>query len=174
MRFPYLAAAALAVVAGCSGSAQTTGDMTARDLAGAALPKTVVINEVFPHGADVLTDPDWVELKNVSDAAVDLSGYRVRDDKTSFTLPAGTTLDPGKYLVLLCDDQPDGGGAGLHLPFKLGGSDEFYLQTSDGTKVDGVLWTVDVAPTGKSYGRLPDGTGSFSALNPPRGSRNGV
>jgi len=26
----------------------------------------LVINEVNPNGADPLTDPDWVELKNIS------------------------------------------------------------------------------------------------------------
>lgn len=168
----HLAGAALLWVAACSDNTQGAVDMTARDLSAAA--KTVVINEVYPHGVDPLTDPDWAELKNVSDATVDLSGYRVRDDKTSFTLPAGTRLAPGEYLIILCDDTPDGGGAGLHAPFKLGGGDEFYLLQSDGSRVDSVLWTADQVPTGKSYGRLPDGSGSFSALNPTRGARNGV
>ncbi len=141
-----------------------------------AAPKTgVVINEVFPHGSDELTDPDWAELKNTGSTTVDLSGYRVRDDKTTATLPAGTTLAAGQYLVLYCDDVPDGGATGIiHLPFKFGGKDEFHLQSPTGTEVDSVTWTAATAPTGKSYGRLPDGSGQFAAQTPTRGTGNGV
>lgn len=179
-----LATALWACAAGCSQdpSEHLDGDTTdVTDMAAATLdlvtaPKSgVVINEVFPHGKDELTDPDWAELKNTGDTAVDLSGYRVRDDKTTATLPPGTRLEPGQYLVLLCDDAPDGGASmALHLPFKLGGSDELYLLQPDGNKVDGVSWDATSAPTGKSFGRLPDGAGQFTALTPTRGARNGT
>lgn len=141
-----------------------------------AAPKTgVVINEVFPHGTNELTDPDWAELKNNGTTTVDLSGYRVRDDKAAATLPTGTTLGAGQYLVLYCDDAPDGGAAGLiHLPFKFGGTDEFHLLLPTGTEVDSVTWTAAKAPTGKSYGRLPDGSGQFAAQTPTRGTANGI
>ena len=133
----------------------------------------VVVNEVFPHGPDELTAPDWAELKNTGDSEVDLSGYRVRDDKTSAELPAGTRLSPGAYLVIYCDDVPDGAATDtLHVPFKLGGGDEFRLLKADGTTVDSVAWQSGVVPAGKAYGRLPDGTGPFAPTNPTRGARN--
>ena len=55
----------------------------------APLP-TVAINEVDPS-------TDWIELTNTGAVAVDVSGFRVFDDKDDRTLaiPAGTTIEPG-------------------------------------------------------------------------------
>jgi len=71
------------------------GSSTAADMRIAATAGALVINEVFPHGSDELTDPDWAELKNIGATAIDLSGYQVRDDKTKATIPDGTSLSPG-------------------------------------------------------------------------------
>lgn len=150
------------------------GGMSGSDLSTAPTPG-IVINEIFPHGADELTDPDWVELKNTGDTAVDLSGYRLRDDTTTMTLPAGTTVAAGQYLIIYCDDAPDGGATDrLHAPFKLGKQDELYLLRPDGNKADGLTWDAIAVPTGKSYGRLPDGTGQFNAITPSQNKRNGT
>lgn len=133
----------------------------------------VVVNEVYPHGADPLTDPDWVELKNTGTAAVDVSGYRVRDSKTTFALPSGTVIPAGGYVVLYCDDVPDGGASDrIHLPFKLGSADQFNFLDPTGVKIDGVSWDAVTAPSGKTIGRLPDGTGLFIPLTPTRSARN--
>ena len=168
------AALSLVVIVGCSNN-----DTGANDLAVSSAsdgPKGgVVVNEVFPHGTDDVTDPDWVELKNISSATVDLSGYKVRDENTTAALPAGTSLRPGEYLIIYCDDVPDGGAAqNIHVPFKLGSKDEFYLILPSGDKADGIAWAKDSIPTDKSYGRLPDGTGGFNLLKPTKGARNGV
>lgn len=175
-RIVPLSAAALVCAVGCAKPGTDLDDdgMALPDQ-GKALKGSVVINELFPHGSDVLSDPDWVELKNIGDAAADLSGYRVRDDKTAASLPAGTQLPPGGYLILYCDDAKDGGASErIHLPFKLGSSDEFYLLLPDGNQVDAVTWDAASVPAGKAFGRLPDGHGSFGAVAPTRGSRNGV
>ena len=135
--------------------------------------RSVVINEVYPHGADPVSDPDWVELKNPTDGTADLSGFVVRDSKTPFSLPAGTTIPAGGYLVVFCDDSPVGAPADrIHLPFKLGGADSFSLLDAAATPISTATWDAVSAPTGKSYGRLPDGTGLFMALTPTRGARN--
>ena len=42
---------------------------------------------IYASGGDPLGDPDWIELKNLADQPADLSGFRLRDDKTLFTLP---------------------------------------------------------------------------------------
>ncbi len=174
MKRAYLSTAVISFLcaAGCSDGKTDSVD-AGQDLAAVITTAQVVINEVFPHGADELTDPDWAELKNTGTTTVDLSGYRVRDDKTSATLPAGTTIAAGAYLVIYTDDVPDGSATDrLHVPFKLGGTDEFYLLSADGNKVDGVTWDATAVPQGKSYGRLPDGTGKFNAITPSRGARN--
>lgn len=48
---------------------------------------------------------DWIELYNAGNATLDLSGWALKDDKPfhRFTIPNGTTLAPGQYLVLVSD-----------------------------------------------------------------------
>lgn len=154
----------LALTAACGDG---TGGMTGFN--------SVVVNEVFPNGTAV-TDPDWAELKNTGDSDADLSGWKVRDSNTGnlFTLPAGTVVAAGKYLIIYCDDQEPGGVAGgVHVPWKLSASngDQFHLVGKDGLEVDAVTFGADV-PADKSWGRLPDGTGGFVRTTPTRNALN--
>lgn len=159
--------------AGCAEQSSAADGSTVADMKAAATAGKLVVNEVFAHGSDELTDPDWAELKNIGETELDLSGYQVRDDKTKATLPDGTSLAPGKYLVIYCDDVPDGGATErMHVPFKLGSDDEFYVLDPSGNRIDGATWDATTAPSGKSYGRLPDGTGQFTALTPTAAARN--
>jgi hypothetical protein len=154
-------------VSACTGSNQSALDMDA------SAKGFVVVNEVYSSGNDALSDPDWVELKTVGTAPIDLSAYRVRDEKTTAPLPSGTVIEPGKYLLIYCDDLPDGGASDrIHVPFKLGAQDAFSLLAGDGTTIDGVTWDTTMSSAGKSYGRLPDGTGQFLLLTPTQGVRN--
>lgn len=65
----------------------------------------VVINEINYNAADDADPGDWVELHNPTFTTVDLSGWTFRDesDEHIFTLPAGTRLARGGYLVLCSD-----------------------------------------------------------------------
>ncbi|MEM1270586.1 MAG: lamin tail domain-containing protein [Bacteroidota bacterium] len=69
-----------------------------------ALPATaqVVINEVNYNSAPTFAPNDWVELHNVGSGDLDVSGYTFRDgdDTNGVTVPAGTTLEAGGFLVL--------------------------------------------------------------------------
>jgi len=79
----------------------------------------VVINEIMYNAAKTGKAPvdgnattetkaqtagggDWVELKNVAGDAIDISKWTFMDSKddNAFTLPSGTQLQPGEYLVL--------------------------------------------------------------------------
>ena len=137
----------------------------------------LVINEVFPHGSDVNTDPDFIELYNRGSGQVNLRGYKVRDNNTIWaTLPEDAVIASGAYLVINCDGLTMGGLPGPHVPFKLGGSgDEVHLASPDGTEIDSAVWgtmTIEV-PKGQSLGRNPDQTGSFAVLSKPsRGKPN--
>ncbi len=137
----------------------------------------LVINEVFPHGSDVNTDPDFIELYNRGSGQVNLRGYKVRDHNTIWaTLPEDAVIASGAYLVINCDGLTMGGLPGPHVPFKLGGSgDEVHLASPDGTEIDSAVWgtmTIEV-PKGQSLGRNPDQTGSFAVLSKPsRGKPN--
>jgi len=166
-----ICAVLLFLAAGCSSSAAKTDGAVAP-------PKTVVINEMFPHG-NKMGDPDWVELKNVTTAAIDLTGYQVRDEKLADLqpIPDGTTIPAGGYLIINCLGTPDAGIPvgleGVVVPFKLSGKsgDEFHLVGTNAMDVDETVFGVDV-PDDKSWGRLPDGTGIFIRTTPTKGLPN--
>jgi methionine-rich copper-binding protein CopC len=112
----------------------------------------VVINEVAAEG-----DPaDWIELYNADAVAVDLAGWRLRDDDEAhgYDLPAGTTLEPGAYLVV------ERGDAGFD--FGLGGADAALLYDAAGRLADATVWLEGESPVDGSWGRFPNGTGDFS------------
>ncbi|WP_421889819.1 CotH kinase family protein [Marinoscillum sp.] len=65
----------------------------------------IVINEINYKSGENLDTEDWVELHNPNNAAMDLSGWVFKDgdDENSFTIPDGTVIDAGGYLVIAKD-----------------------------------------------------------------------
>ncbi|WP_368861913.1 lamin tail domain-containing protein [Frankia gtarii] len=122
-------------------------------------PADVRINEVESSGG---SPGDWVELANIGSAAVDISGWVVKDNDDShvFTVASGTSLAAGGHLVLDVDPV-----------FGLGSSDSVRLYQPGGTTlVDSYTWTSHASTT---YGRCPDGTGSFTTTaSSTRGAAN--
>ena len=108
----------------------------------------VVVNEVESNGG---TPGDWIELYNRGTTAVDISGFVVKDndDSRTTTLPAGTTIAAGGFLVI----------EEAQLGFGLGAADAARLFDPAGVLVDAYTWTAHATTT---YGRCPDGTGPFS------------
>ncbi len=126
----------------------------------AAIPRVraqVVINEVMAQNSNTITDPDygesadWVELYNSGANDVDLGGFYITDKLTSpdkYSLPQGTVIAAGGYLLIWCDDQD----SGLHTNFKLSADGEnVALFTPQQELVDSL--TFDVQLTDVSYGR---------------------
>jgi hypothetical protein len=108
-----------------------------------------VINEVSS------SDSDPIELKNISNSAVELSGWKLSDKRGAeaadlYTLYEGAKIAAGSYIVLNKND---------HFSFGLGGADAVALYSPEGL-VDFVDWTMGQAKT--SYCRLPDGEGDFA------------
>ena len=64
----------------------------------------VVINEALPAVGGDDAGFEWVELRNNDSVTVDLSGWMIEGGTSSFSnagmLPPGTTLGPGRYLVV--------------------------------------------------------------------------
>lgn len=118
------------------------------------------INEVE---SNLGTPGDWVELLNTSNAAVDISGYVFRDnnDAAGYVLPIGSVIPANGYLVL----------EEAQFGFGLGGGDAARLFGPGGaTLVDSYTWTEHATVT---YGRCPDGTGSFTTTSAPtKGAAN--
>jgi len=136
----------------------------------------ITFNEIMAKNVAVIADPqgeydDWIELKNITDAAIDLSGMYLSDSPNhplKWSFPEGTLIGPGEYLLVWADED-DGDEPGLHASFKLSAGGE-------------ALWLFDKIENGhalldsvvfgslagdQSCGRYPDGTGAAQVLSVP-------
>ncbi len=116
--------------------------------------------------------PDWIEVYNPTQAAVDLSGFGLSDDAQKplkWTFPQGTVLQPGEYLVVYCDGVSDLTGkyeGELHAAFGLSSSGESaVLSNASGRVIDSVDF--GAIPGDSSYARGADGTWSVTAKPTP-------
>lgn len=116
---------------------------------------------------------NWVELKNVSDTDVSLSGYALQKKlgkkESSFPLPA-RTLKPGEFITFRLAGKKANPGNPLDATVKLGDAETIIL-TKDGKFVDGVC----AKPTtiGGSVGRSEGRKGFFFYSSPTRNAENG-
>lgn len=86
----------------------------------------VRINEVMSSNSSALSDtsggyPDWIELYNASDKAIDLSDWVLEDKqsrKTYFAFPKGTVLQADDYILVYATGRLSEEGE-LTAPFKL-------------------------------------------------------
>ena len=135
----------------------------------------IVMNEFMSHNDLAWPGPneeypDWIELYNSGNVAVDIAGWSLTDDLEDLTQsiipdtdPELTTIQPGEYLVLICNSTPELGV--LQLGFKLGDDEDFALVAPDGVTI------VDQHNTGAladdvSEGRVPDGSDNWEILDP--------
>jgi hypothetical protein len=137
----------------------------------------VAINEVMAANSSFVMDPqgqydDWIELRNLSNAPLDIGGMYLTDDvnvPTKWRIPtnikAVTTLPAGGFQVIWADAHTT--DPGLHASFRLDADgDAIYLFASDGnTPVDSVEFGGQLPNI--SYGRYPDGTGEWQFLTAP-------
>ncbi len=171
---------AVFLVTGCSEDNNSTGPDDGEVI--------LYINEFMSHNemsyaGDYDEYPDWIELYNAGDNAVDIAGWYLTDDLEDLTQsmipdtnPGLTTIQPGGYLVLIADSQANPGV--LHLAFKLSDDEDFALVDPDGVTI------IDQHNTGVladdiSEGRLPDGGENWTYFGegyttmPTPGSSNG-
>lgn len=127
----------------------------------------LVINEAVLYNLDYYEQHhefyDWVELKNCSDAPLNLADYYLTDslkDPCQFQLPE-ITLQPDELYIVFCS-----GDSSLttrhctHAPFAVSAEGEvLYLFSSDGSLSDRMF--IHDTPYGGSYGRLSDGAGFY-------------
>lgn len=118
------------------------------------VPPAIAINEIESNGDAT----DWVEILNIGDASIDISGWTVLDsdpighaaDVTP--VAAGTILAPGALFVF---DQP------THFTFGLGKADTVSVRSAVGAVVAEQSWTDHAAGV---LGRCPNGVGEFLDL----------
>ncbi|MBU1432130.1 lamin tail domain-containing protein [Myxococcota bacterium] len=128
-----------------------------------AVELPVRLNEIMANSE---TEPDWVEIYNLSDAPVLLEGWRLSDDSAEWRLPASAALAPRGFLVLLCDGEGDGSA-----PFKLSsGGERLSLSDPQGRLVD----ALEFGPqdSARSLARLTDGVGEWGVGVPTPGASN--
>lgn len=118
---------------------------------------------------------DWLEIKNISAEAVDLSEYYLSDKNDNYKkwqFP-NCSLDPGAYLIICCDDSGRAPEGGLVASFALDSTAEsLYLSRADGALIDFVALR-DI-PYECSYGRIDGEGGGFFFSRPTPGEKNDI
>lgn len=128
---------------------------------------------------------DWIEIYNAGDETVDIGGMYITDNleepmtsQIPVTDPALTTIEPGDFIVLWADKEPEQGI--LHLDdVKLSGSGEQIgiVDVDGSTFLDSLTYgeqTTDI-----SYGRMADGEDNWEYFGmgytsmPSPGAANG-
>ena len=157
---------------------------------------TLVINEFMssndswsiPGEDPSATFPDWIEIYNTGETAIDMGGWFVTDDLADpgkYQLPAddpnATTVAPHGFLIIICD----GIGEGIHTNFKLSSGGEAVGISENGTDIkDGYTYCstgcdVPGPETDNSCGRDGDGNPTWiifengSSRPPTPGESNG-
>ena len=114
---------------------------------------SIVINEVLPAPS---SGPEWVELYNTSDSAVDVSGWRIDDDTPGgiqTTIPAGSIIAP--YSVL---------AVAITTAILNNTGDSVVLLDASGAQVDRIDF--GAMKSTESMARIPDGS-TFIIKGPP-------
>jgi len=176
---------------GASANLASTGLRIDNDFAGDKL----VINELMydPSGGDNSTNPEFVEIYNNSNAALDIGGYYFQyGSNPEYAFPNGTTIDANDFLVvvynktLFLDKFPGFPNAKLveHDPFSTAsvmansGTGTVYLRASDfATVLDTVAYRVTPPWPGNTIsgsGYAAQNTGySIELFNPNEDNSDG-
>lgn len=134
------------------------------------------INLSGPEDNTAERDP-WIELYNAGPTPLSLDGYILANtfdpalinqhpSLNTWSFPPGTTIDPGQYIVVWADAEPDGtDGTNLHTTFGLDFNGSVALVRWLGSEpqiTDYLAW--DAVGADVSYGDLPDGQAIFRSL----------
>ena len=110
----------------------------------------LVISEIMTKNTASVMDntgafPDWIEIANVSDAPVALTGFTLADgeDEDGWVLPM-YSIAPGEYLVIYADGTDDP-GVPMHTDFSLSKGETVYLRDAHGSLIDRAECTVGKA-----------------------------
>ncbi|MEE0967492.1 MAG: lamin tail domain-containing protein [Bacilli bacterium] len=139
----------------------------------------LVINEVNS------SPDDWVEIMNIGNTAIDLSEYEIRDnsDDHRWRFNSGTQIKAGSLLLvkadttgLVFDDSTDTYVEGVFdEAIGIGSGDSIRLYDNQGILLDSHSWSEHANVNGDesaSWGRYPDGTGSFVLMPETPGVQN--
>jgi hypothetical protein len=113
----------------------------------------LMINEVLAHSHGA--DPDIIELYCEGVSTIDMADMSITDDPNvprKFVFPAGTTINPGQYLVYYADLSLDPGHLGFSLYSNGEGLYLFDKPANGGGLIDSIEFGIQ--PNGLSIGRV--------------------
>jgi hypothetical protein len=120
---------------------------------------------------------DWIELKNITDETIDLSGMYMSDkleNPLKWKIPEGTQLEPNGYLMIWADEDSST-KFDLHTNFKLSTNGETILLFDTDERGNALLDSVTFGnqTADLSFGRSPDASGTWQILSQPTpGAKN--
>jgi hypothetical protein len=136
----------------------------------------IVFNEVMAKNVAIIADPqgeyeDWIELENVSEQTISLTGMYLSDDPNyplKWQFPDGTEIGPRQYLLVWADEDGED-EPGLHANFKIsaGGETLWLFDTIENGHVLLDSVTTEGLSGDQSCGRYPDGAGVMQILSVP-------
>ncbi len=173
VKFFILIVTGLIIMTGCS----LDESITDNGGGGGGSDYKLIINEYLASNDACCTDEngeydDWFEIYNYDTVAINIAGMYVSDSRNDYqkyqipkTDAAKTTVQPGGFIVIWCDGQPEQGP--LHTNFKLSsGGEDISLVEEDGRTVIDEL-TYGPQTTDVSEGRLPDGSDTWNSFTTP-------
>ena len=142
---------------------------------------SVVINELMAANTQSITDPqgdyeDWLELHNITDAPVNLTGMYLTDkvdNLKKWVFPEGTTIPARGYLIVWLDE--DGKATeGLHANFKLSRNGETVILVDTDARNNQIVDIIafEQLERDSAIGRLPNANGEFQVLPMTPGKQN--
>ncbi|MGI9192748.1 MAG: CotH kinase family protein [Chitinophagaceae bacterium] len=130
----------------------------------------LVINEVLADNTTGIKDEyndreDWIELFNTSNQTLDLSNVYLSDDTHNplkWKIPNNTLLEPNGFMTVWADDQEY--QLPRHCNFNMNKTmDTVLLSLGNATLLDSTTFSNQLSNI--SWGRFPNGTGSFQTMN---------
>ncbi|PKP13359.1 MAG: hypothetical protein CVU08_05855 [Bacteroidetes bacterium HGW-Bacteroidetes-3] len=131
---------------------------------GPVIAEAVKLNEIMSTG-----EPDWIELYNSSDAAVNLSGYKLADTSQEWTID-NLSIPAGGFVTFNCDDS---NVPNVSTNFKISSAGEkITLKNAAGEIIDEITTPNMASQIGLTYGRTVDGGDVWDVMGPTKGVAN--
>lgn len=136
----------------------------------------IVLNEVKGQGSG----DDYIEIFNRGPGTLNLEGYGLSDESNTFFFPAGATIAQGGHVLLLLGQPPPGANATFmcftpnpcyHATWGISQNGEtVYLRGLQNQVLDSTTYPSQSGGSAitndQTWGRLPDGQGTFRATRP--------
>ncbi len=134
----------------------------------------LVINEFMADNNDCLADDfgefdDWIEIYNPGQYSVNTTGMFLTDktdlaQQSLWPLP-GLVIEPNQYILIWADNQPAQGNLHASFGLSISGESIVLVDTDAKTVIDSV--TFGPQKQNHSFGRIPNGQGSWRELGLP-------